>query len=119
MDYDQIGLKPDQRDIRSPLATHEITVVEEPHTGCPSTLRTNYVWITVLCGSNTCSEEDTTQAIDLESGIGSKRLGNTPDLELSGSEPPMPSGVRPDQNPDSANNTHPDLNRLSRIRREP
>ena len=34
-DYDQIGLKPDQRDIRSPQATHEIAVVEEPHTGRP------------------------------------------------------------------------------------
>ena len=31
----------------------------------------------------------------------------------------MPLGVRSDQNPDSANNTHQDLNRLSRIRQEP
>ena len=34
-DYDRIGLKPDQRDIRSPSATHEIAVVEEPRTACP------------------------------------------------------------------------------------
>ena len=45
-DYDRIGLKPDQRDIKSPPATHEIAVVEEPHTDCPSILRTNYVRIT-------------------------------------------------------------------------
>ena len=34
-DYDRIGLKPDQRDIRSPPATHEIAVVEESHVGRP------------------------------------------------------------------------------------
>ena len=89
-DYDRIGLKPDQRDIRSPPATHEIAVVEEPHMGCPSTLRTNYVRITELSEPNTYSKEDMTQVPDLESGIGPKRLGNTPDPELSGLEPPVP-----------------------------
>ena len=59
-DYDRIGLKPDQRDIRSPLATHEIAVVEEPHTDRPSTLRMNYVRITKLLEPNTCSKEDMT-----------------------------------------------------------
>src|SRR4051812_41817892 len=29
MDYDQIGLKPDQREINSPPVTHQIAVVEE------------------------------------------------------------------------------------------
>ena len=118
-DYDRIGLKPDQRDIRSLPATHEIAVVEEPHAGCPSTLRTNYVRITELSEPNTYSKEDMTQVPDLESGIGPKRLNNTPDPELSSSEPPMPPGVRSDQNPDSADNTHLDLNRLSCIRQEP
>ena len=47
-DYDRIGLKPDQRDIKSPSATHEIAVVEKPHTDYPSILRTNYVRITDL-----------------------------------------------------------------------
>ena len=36
-----------------------------------------------------------------------------------GSEPPVPAGVRSDQNPDSANDTHSDLNCLSHIRQEP
>ena len=35
MNYDRIGLKPDQRDIRSPPATHEIVVVEESYVGRP------------------------------------------------------------------------------------
>ena len=42
-DYDRIGFKPDQRDIKSPPVTHEIAAVEEPHMDYPSTLRTNYV----------------------------------------------------------------------------
>ena len=28
-DYDRIGLKPDQREIRSPLITHQVVIVEE------------------------------------------------------------------------------------------
>ena len=33
--YGRIGLKPDQRDIRSPPATHEVAIVEEPRADCP------------------------------------------------------------------------------------
>ena len=53
--YDRIGLKPNQRDINSPLATHEIAVVEEPHMDRPSILRTNYVRITELSETDTRS----------------------------------------------------------------
>ena len=60
-DYDRIGLKPNQRDIKSPPVTHEIAVVEEPHTDYPSILRTNYVRITELLEPNTRSREDMTQ----------------------------------------------------------
>ena len=60
-----------------------------------------------------------TQVPDLESGAGPKGLGNTPDPELSGSELPVPPGVRSDQNSDPANDARSDLNRLSRIRQEP
>ena len=60
-----------------------------------------------------------TQVPDLELGIGPKKLGSTPDSKLLSSEPPAPLGVRSDQNTDSANNTYPDLNCLSRIRQEP
>ena len=44
-DYDQIGLKPDQRKIESPSITHQIAVVEEQHNNSPSVLRMNYVRI--------------------------------------------------------------------------
>ena len=60
-DYDQIGLKPDQREIYSPPVTHEIAVVEEHCTNSPSILRTNYVRISELSEPDTRSREDTTQ----------------------------------------------------------
>ena len=37
MDYDRIGLKPDQREINSPSVTHHVVVVEER--GIPAGLR--------------------------------------------------------------------------------
>ena len=119
MDYDRTGLKPGQRDIRSPPATHEIEVVEEPHEGCPSTLRTNYFRITRLSETNTHPKEYVTQVPDLESGVGPKGLGNSPDPELSGLALPVLPGIRSDQNSDSANDARSDFNRLSRISQEP
>ena len=47
-DYDRIGLKPDQRDIKSPPITHKIAVVEEHRANSHSILRTNYVRIPEL-----------------------------------------------------------------------
>ena len=46
-DNDQIGLKPDQREIKSPPITHQKAVVEEQNNNSPSILRTNYVRITM------------------------------------------------------------------------
>ena len=119
MNYDRIGIKPDQRDIRSPPATHEIAIVEEPHADRPPALRTNYVRIAELLVPKTFSEDNLPQVPDLGSGIGPKESGSIPDSELLGSEPPAPLGVRSDHIPDSANNTYLDLNCLSRIRQEP
>ena len=68
-DYDRIGLKPDQRDIKSPPDTHEIAVVEEPHADYPSILRTNYVRITELPEPDSRSREDMAQIPDVGSGI--------------------------------------------------
>ena len=89
-DYDRIGLKPDQRDIRSPPVTHEIAVMEESHVGRPLTLRTNYVRITEFSEPNTHPKDYMTQVPDLESGVGPKGSGNAPDPELTGSVLPVP-----------------------------
>ena len=45
--YDQIGLKPDQREIKTPPITHQIAVVEDQDNSS-STLRMNYVRISDL-----------------------------------------------------------------------
>ena len=71
MDYDRIGLKPDQREINSPPVTHHIVVVEEQCGDSSSILRTNYVRIPVLSEPDTRLREDITQALNLESGSGS------------------------------------------------
>ena len=101
IDYDRIGLKPDQRDIKSPPVTHEIAVVEEPHMDYPTILRTNYVRITELSEPDTRSLEDMTQAPNLESGNGPEKSGNISEPEPSSPEAPLPLGARSDQNPDS------------------
>ena len=90
--YDRVGLKPDRRDIRSPPATHEIAIVEEPHADRPPALRTNYVRIPKLLEPKICSEDNLPQVPDLGSGIRPKELGSAPDSKLLGSEPPAPLG---------------------------
>ena len=89
-DYDRIGLKPDQRDIYSPLVTHEIAVVEEHHMNSPSILRMNYVRISELSEPDTRSREDMAQTLNSESGDGPKKLGNIPEPELLNSEASCP-----------------------------
>ena len=42
-DYDQIGLKPDLREINSPQATHHVAMVEAQRGDPSSILRTSYV----------------------------------------------------------------------------
>ena len=48
IDYARIGLKPDQREIKSPPITHQIAVVEERVDNSSSILRTDYVRISGL-----------------------------------------------------------------------
>ena len=48
-DYDRIGVKPDQREIRSPLITHHLAIMEEQANNDSSpTLRTKYVRVSEL-----------------------------------------------------------------------
>ena len=48
IDYNRIGLKLDQREIKSPPITHQIVVVEGQINNFSSILRTNYVRISKL-----------------------------------------------------------------------
>ena len=67
-DYDQIGLKPDPREIDSPQVTHHVAVVEEQFGNPSSILRTSYVWIPDPSKPDTRGGEDVTQDLNLESG---------------------------------------------------
>ena len=68
-DYDQSGLKPDQREINSPPVTHQIAVVEEQCSDSPSILRTNYVRIPELSEPDTRLREDMAQALNCHDRI--------------------------------------------------
>src|SRR3954471_21075060 len=118
-DYDRIGLKPDQREINSPPVTHHIAVVEEQCGDFSSILRTNYVRIPELSEPNTRLREDTTQALNLESGSGPDLSGNIPELELPRLETPRPLGLRSGKGSDSIPPTHPNISDLSHIRQKP
>ena len=56
-DYDQIGLKPDQREIESPPVTHQIAVVEGQCDDSSPMLRRNYVQISELTEPDTHPRE--------------------------------------------------------------
>ena len=119
MDYDRIGLKPDQREINSPPVTHQIVVVEEQCGDSPSILRTNYVRIPELSEPDTLSREEIALTLNLESGCIPNLRGNIPEPELPRSETPPPRGLKLGQGLDLNPPTHPDTNDLSHIRQEP
>ena len=119
MDYDRIGLKPDQREINSPPVTHQIAVVEEQCGDSPSILRMNYVWIPELSDQDTRSREDAALTLNPESGHIPNPQGNIPEPELPRSETPLPRDHRLGQGLDLNPPTHPDTNDLSHIRQEP
>src|SRR3954469_7509396 len=88
MDYDRIRLKPDQREINSPLVTHQVALVEEQRGNSSSILRTNYVRIPELSEPDTRLRKDIAQALSLESGSGPDLWGDIPEPELPRSETP-------------------------------
>ena len=69
-DYDQIGPKPDPREINSPQVTHHVAVVEEQCGNPSSILRTSYVRIPDPSKPDTRGGEDITQDLNSESGDG-------------------------------------------------
>ena len=88
--YDQIGLKPDLREINSPQATHHVVVVEEQCGNPSSTLKTNYVRIPDPSKPDTQRGEDVAQALNLKSGSGLDSLDNIQEPKLPSSETPWP-----------------------------
>ena len=75
-DYDQVGLKPDQREIKSLSITHQITVVEEQNNNFSAVLRMSYVRISKT------EEPDTCLPPNLESGVEPGNSSDIPEPEL-------------------------------------
>ena len=81
-DYDQIGPKPDLREINSPQVTHHVAVVEGQCGDPSSILRTSYVRIPDPSKTDTLGGEDVTQDLNLESGNGLDSLDNIQESKL-------------------------------------
>ena len=118
-DYDQIGLKPDQREIDSPQITHHVEVVEEQCGESSPALRTRCVQIPDPSKPDTRGGEDITQDLNLESGDGLDSLDNTQGSKFSSSEIPRPLSLRWGEASDLIPPTHPNIRDLSKIRQEP
>ena len=67
-DYDQVGLKPDLREINSPQVTHHVAVVEAQCGDPSSILRTSYVRIPDPSKPDTCGGEGVAARARLSNG---------------------------------------------------
>src|SRR3954451_24843660 len=81
-DHDQVGLKPDLREINSPQVTHHVAVVEAQCGDPSSILRTSYVWIPDPSKLDIRGGEDVIQDLNLESGNGLDSLDNIQESKL-------------------------------------
>ena len=108
-DYDRIGLKPDQREIKSSSITHQIAVVEERVDNSSSILRTDYVRISGLEEPDTYPRGEASCPPNIESDDGPKKLVDIPEPDLLSSEDlqtPNPKlGQGSDLNPPTHLNT--------------
>ena len=85
-DYDRIGLKPDQREIKSPPVTHQIAVVAEQDGESSSISKTDYVRIAVHGLLDTHPRRDATSPPNIASDGGSKQSEDIPEPGLSSTE---------------------------------
>ena len=81
-DYDQVGLKPDLREINSPQVIHHVAEVETLCGDPSSILRTSYVRIPDPSKLDTRGGGDITQDLSLGSGNGPDSLDNIQESKL-------------------------------------
>ena len=81
-DYDRIGLKPDQREIKSPPVTHQIAVVEEQDSDSSLIQKTDYVWVADPSELDTHQKKEVTGLPNIESDGGHRQPENTPEPGL-------------------------------------
>src|SRR3954463_8382980 len=113
--YDQVGPKPDLREINSPQATHHVAVVETQCGDPSSILRTSYVRIPEPSMPDIRGGEDTIRDLGLE-------LGKPDNIQDSGSQNPevvrLPNS-KPGEVSDLMNSARPILSDLSQIKQMP
>ena len=85
-DYDRIGLKPDQREIKSPPITHQIAIVEERDNNSSSILKTDYVRISGFEQPDTHLRGDASCPPNIESDDGPRKSVDIPEPDLLSSE---------------------------------
>src|SRR4051812_29760825 len=117
--YDQVGLKPDLREINSPQVTHHVAVVEAQCGDPSSILRTSYVRVPEPSRPDTRGGEDTIQDLSLESGNGLDSLDNIQDSGLQSSEALWPPNLKWGEVSDSTPPARPNISDLSQIRQKP
>ena len=115
-DYDQVGLKPDLREINSPQATHHVAMVEAQCGDPSSILRTSYVQIPDPSKPDTRGGKDVTQGLSLESGNWLDSLDNIQESKLQSSEALRPLNLRLGEVSGSTPPVHPNISDLSQIR---
>ena len=118
-DYDQIGLKPDQREIDSPLITHHVEVVEEQCGESSPALRTRCVQIPNPSKPDTRGGEDVAQTLSLKSGSRPDSLNNIQESKLPNSETAGPLNLTSGRVSNLIPPAHPIIRDLSLIRQEP
>ena len=112
-DYDQVGLKPDLREINSPQVTHHVVMVETL-CGDPSPiLRTSYIRIPDPSKPDTRGGGDITQDLSLGSGNGPYSLDNIQKSELQSSETLRLPNLGLGEVSDSTTPAHPIISDLS------
>ena len=119
IDYNQIGLKTDLREINSPQVTHHVAVVEEQCGDSSPVLKTSHVRAPEPSMPDSRGGTDFDQALNLKSGIGPDSLDNVQQSKLPNLETSRPSSLEMGRVPDLIPPTRPDICDLSLIRQEP
>ena len=93
-DYDQIGPKPDPREINSPQVTHHVAVVEEQCGDSSPILKTSHVRIPKPSMPDSRGGTDFDQALNLKSGIGPDLWESVQQIKLPNPEASWPLSLR-------------------------
>ena len=113
-DYDRVGLKPDQREIKTPRITHQIAIVEEG-SNSSTILKTNYVRISDLEGPDILWQKGMFHPPNMELHYEPKKSVDIPKPELSGPVDLQTPDPKSGQGSDLIPPTHPDIDALMSI----